>query len=275
MRKHNPEVHSFIERQVNPFIEPLVYQLVLQRPANPLQFAIDWLTNYAQRPPAVRTAQSDSDTEEECQDEVRELEMRMERKKANRSHHRSRMGISEEVFGEFNLREELVVAEKSMSEDEKVLVKSLLRSSILFQNLDCKDEEALLKAIASKDTEEHELIIKEGEAGNVLYIVESGEYDCYKQLNGENVYIKTYLQGEAFGELALMYNAPRAASIVTKRAGKLLLLDRCTFSRVLKVAALRKQDIIRSAIDKLELLQAIPAEQRYALPHAGTSWRAS
>ena len=35
-----------------------------------------------------------------------------------------------------------------LGSDEKVLVKSLLRSSILFQNLDCKDEEALLKAIA-------------------------------------------------------------------------------------------------------------------------------
>jgi cAMP-dependent protein kinase regulator len=185
------------------------------------------------------------------------------------------MGISEEVFGEFNLREDIVLAEKSMSESEKVLVKSLLRSSILFQNLDCKDEEVLLKAMVSKDTEEHELIIREGEAGNVLYVVESGEYDCYKELDAENVYIKTYLQGEAFGELALMYNAPRAASIVTKKPGKLLLLDRCTFSRVLKVAALRKQEIIRGAIDKLELLRAIPPEQRYVPPHPDSSWPTS
>lgn len=37
-----------------------------------------------------------------------------------------------------------------------------------------------------------------------------------------------------------MYNAPRAASIVTRKPGKLLTLDRATFSQVLKVAALRK-----------------------------------
>lgn len=65
------------------------------------------------------------------------------------------------------------------------------------------------------------------------------------------MYIKTYVSGEAFGELALMYNAPRAASIVTKKPGKLLTLDRSIFSHVLKIAALRKQDIIKNAIEKL------------------------
>lgn len=45
-----------------------------------------------------------------------------------------------------------------------------------------------------------------------------------------------------------MYNAPRAASIVTKKPGKLLILDRCTFSHVIKVAAYKKQEIIRTTI---------------------------
>lgn len=67
-------------------------------------------------------------------------------------------------------------------------------------------------------------------------------------MDDENIYIKTYMSGEAFGELALMYNAPRAASIVTKKPGKLLTLDRSTFSHVLKVAAFRKQSIIKNAI---------------------------
>lgn len=65
------------------------------------------------------------------------------------------------------------------------------------------------------------------------------------------------MPGEAFGELALMYNAPRAASIVTKKPGKLLILDRCTFSHVIKVAAFRKQEIIRTAIEKVEILKTI------------------
>jgi len=60
-------------------------------------------------------------------------------------------------------------------------------------------------------------------------------------INEENVLIKTYKPGETFGELALMYNAPRAASIVSNLPGKLLVLDRSIFSQILKVAALRKR----------------------------------
>lgn len=57
-----------------------------------------------------------------------------------------------------------------------------------------------------------------------------------------------------------MYNAPRAASIVTKKSGKLLTLDRSVFSHVLKIAALRKQEIIKDAIDKVEILKSIPID---------------
>ena len=62
-------------------------------------------------------------------------------------------------------------------------------------------------------------VITEGEAGSVLYGVEEGELDCSKRLNGEDsepTHLKTYQPGDAFGELALLYNAPRAATIVAK-----------------------------------------------------------
>jgi cAMP-dependent protein kinase regulator len=92
-----------------------------------------------------------------------------------------------------------------------------------------------------KEYETGATIIKEGEAGDILFIVESGEYDCFKTINGEEKYLKTYQTGEAFGELALMYNAPRAATIKCKTKGKLYLLDRSTFSQVVKTAASRKR----------------------------------
>ena len=74
--------------------------------------------------------------------------------------------------------------------------------------------------------------------------------------------VKTYYPGETFGDLALMYNCPRLATIVTKKQGKLLKLDSSTFSRILKVAAMRKQSIIKNAIQNLDLNLMIPVEQR-------------
>ena len=59
-----------------------------------------------------------------------------------------------------------------------------------------------------------------------------------------------------------MYNAPRAASLIANTPGRLLALDRSIFSHILKVAALRKQIIIKQAIDKVEILKSIPPDQK-------------
>jgi len=58
-------------------------------------------------------------------------------------------------------------------------------------------------------------VIKQGDEGNHLYVVEDGQLDCFKRFtkDGENKHLKVYQPGESFGELALLYNAPRAASI--------------------------------------------------------------
>jgi len=52
------------------------------------------------------------------------------------------------------------------------------------------------------------------------------------------VYLKTYKPGEAFGELALLYNAPRAASIKAKTDAILFSLDRETFNNIVKQSAM-------------------------------------
>lgn len=103
-KKHNKEVHEYIINKVNVFIEPLVYDLVVQKPTNPVQFAIEWLTRYNQKIKNKSCAQIDSDSQEEKQDEVKELESKIISKKSTRSHKKSRVGISEEVYGLFNTR---------------------------------------------------------------------------------------------------------------------------------------------------------------------------
>lgn len=58
----------------------------------------------------------------------------------------------------------------------------------------------------------------------------------YKNHNkGEKpTYLKTYIPGESFGELALLYNAPRAASVFAKTDCICWVLDRDTFNHVVK-----------------------------------------
>jgi len=62
--------------------------------------------------------------------------------------------------------------------------------------------------------------------------VDEGELDCSKEFNvvDGDIHLKTYVSGEVFGELALMYNAPRAATIKARRDSVVWSLDRGTFN---------------------------------------------
>jgi len=50
--------------------------------------------------------------------------------------------------------------------------------------------------------------------------------------------LKNYQSGEVFGELALLYNAPRAATITANEDCLLWCLDRATFNNIVKKAAM-------------------------------------
>jgi cAMP-dependent protein kinase regulator len=50
-------------------------------------------------------------------------------------------------------------------------------------------------------------------------------------------HLKNYEPGDSFGELALLYNAPRAATIISKTDSDLWVLDRNTFNHIVKDAA--------------------------------------
>ena len=67
--------------------------------------------------------------------------------------------------------------------------------------------------------------------------------DCTKQYKGkpEPTYLKTYVPGESFGELALLYNAPRAAAIKAKTDCVLFGLDRDCFNNIVKDATCKKR----------------------------------
>ena len=78
-------------------------------------------------------------------------------------------------------------------------------------------------------------VIREGEMGDVFYIIEEGEAVASKTIEPGKpaVEVKKYLKGDYFGELALIRGEPRAANVSAVTNLKLITLDRQSFKRLL------------------------------------------
>jgi len=81
-----------------------------------------------------------------------------------------------------------------------------------------------------------EVIIKEGEQGDYFYAVDQGKFIASK--DGEDKFV--YDGTGSFGELALLYNSKRAATVVAETEGVLWALDRRSF-RALVVGTMQQR----------------------------------
>ena len=102
---------------------------------------------------------------------------------------------------------------------------------------------------------------------DVLYLVEDGELDCFRKENeqAEEKFLKTYHPGDAFGELALLYNAPRAATIKSKTVAHLWVLDRNTFNYIVKDAAAKRLDMYEDFLKSVQVLNSMDHYERSKL----------
>lgn len=137
----------------------------------------------------------------------------------------------------------------------------------MFSVLNQEEIDIIVGAMEECTFEPNEWVIKQGESGNILYVIEEGELDCFKRFSkdGENTYLKTYHPGEAFGELALLYNAPRAASIQAKTKCLLWSLDRECFNVIVKDAQRRKREKHESILEKVKIFDHLDPYERSRL----------
>lgn len=140
----------------------------------------------------------------------------------------------------------------------------------MFSNLDESEKNIVIGAMDERQVSDKTVVIQEGEEGSELFMVQTGRLACTKIFKGktEPTHLKNYEPGEAFGELALLYNAPRAATITASEACVLWALDRQTFTHIVKDSASKKRAEYEEFLEKVSLLASMESYERMKLADA-------
>jgi cAMP-dependent protein kinase regulator len=140
----------------------------------------------------------------------------------------------------FNKKEDFKSRVIPKTNEQKERMMKTITKSILFQSLEDQELHTVIDAFEEVNFGEKQFVITQGEQGEVLYLIETGQLSCFKKFspNEEPKFLKHYYPGEYFGELALLHNAPRAASIQADIDCTMWALDRETFNHIVKDAAM-------------------------------------
>lgn len=139
------------------------------------------------------------------------------------------------------------------SKEHENLIRQCINSPEAFFFTDMGDAEVAIIVNAMKlvdDITNGKEVIKQGDPGDYFYIVVEGSYSAY--VNGKKV--KDYSKGAFFGELALAYNKPRAATVKATSAGKLFSLDAKVFRMVIAQASKSRFDSVLTALMDVDVL---------------------
>ena len=79
-----------------------------------------------------------------------------------------------------------------------------------------------------------ETIIRQGDAGSCMYVIQDGEVEVVRSHNGNNVCLAVLSQGDIFGELSLFGDNKRSATVRALGDARIITVDRNIFLRRLQ-----------------------------------------
>ncbi|XP_043234484.1 cAMP-dependent protein kinase type II regulatory subunit-like [Amphibalanus amphitrite] len=156
------------------------------------------------------------------------------------------------------------------SDEQRARLSDAVQGILLFRALDPHQMQEVIDAMFERKVTAGENVIQQGDDGDNFYVIESGRYSIYVKMDdsAEPKKVGSYDNKGSFGELALMYNMPRAATITADEEGSLWAMDRQTFRRIVLKNAFKKRKMYESLLETVPMLKALEPYERMNLADA-------
>lgn len=144
------------------------------------------------------------------------------------------------------------------------MISMVMRDNVVFMNLDAENKAQIIAEMWRSEVKAGTAAVKQGDLGDCLYVIASGEFDVY--VNERRVAVRG--KGTMFGELALMYNSPRAATVVANQDSVVWMIDRFTFRRIVTGLSVQKFDVYVKFLKNVQLLAPLADYERKKIAEA-------
>lgn len=132
-----------------------------------------------------------------------------------------------------------------------------LRKIPLFEELPDEDLESLCQIVVEQHLPAGEVLFEEGSSGDMAYIIRSGEVDIFKVSQNREIFLAKRGPGEVFGEIALLFDTERTATVRARTDTELVSIGREDLRKLLKISPSAAASLFDIMLSRLQNTQTL------------------
>ncbi|XP_044253553.1 cGMP-dependent protein kinase, isozyme 2 forms cD4/T1/T3A/T3B isoform X4 [Tribolium madens] len=142
------------------------------------------------------------------------------------------------------------------SATSRELIKAAILDNDFMKNLESTQIKEIVDCMYPEAYRAGSLIIKEGDVGSIVYVLEEG---CV-EVSRENKFLSTLTPGKVLGELAILYNCQRTATIKAATDCKLWAIERQCFQTIMMRTGLIRQAEYTDFLKSVPIFKNLPED---------------
>lgn len=155
--------------------------------------------------------------------------------------------------------------------DDYPFLEGALARLLLFNKLDTQLQRKVVAEMFERHVAAGEILIKEGDTGLAaaeLYVVKDGKFEVLQRRQGQNMRVNMKERGDCFGEISLMYDSPRSATVAATTDAIVWVLDRSVFRYFVREVQETQVSQVELFLNSVPILSPLTKEERMRLVDA-------
>lgn len=134
---------------------------------------------------------------------------------------------------------------------------TLLRQTEIFQGVDAPELQLITQQMTERSYNAGTVVFHEGDAGDRLFVILTGTMHVYVEREGKTITYAVMRAGECFGEMALIEDVPRSATVQAEAPAHCLTLSKQGFLDLIQRQPQIALTIMKSLCQRLRHTNAL------------------